>query len=325
MPTPAGVTAFVLEPNIGLVPHAPAYALALGLAVFLVVKAVRAPASLPLAWWWPAVIQLLLLALWSQNPNANHGGTPGVNRWVLSLLALSLPWFALARDTLPGGARLAMNALVAVLAVMSAAAHLPAAPENYRTPTRLAERMWRSGIVHISPAEVFAERTQGREPAFVPTHDGTCRVLLIAEQQAPAECPPPAEPLPGSCRAPGSMCYAVTDGSGTRYAAAPMNGFFHRAAPQSWPAGGPLAQAIGGLMTDVSPSTRVWRVDNSRRWREVFAGTALGMVLSSPDATIAYVLRGNERMARRVADEGWTVVPLVGESTLDNVAVVIPR
>jgi hypothetical protein len=325
VPSPAAVAAFVIEPNIGLLPHAPVYGLALICAVWLLIRAMRTDSRLPSLWWWPIVIQGVLLAAWSQNPNANHGGTPSLNRWVLSLLALSLPWLALARERLPSSSRVLLNVLVAVSAVMSAAAHLPSRPENYREPAVLAQRMWRRGLVHVTPAEVFAERAQGREPAFAPGHDGTCSVMLIADQQAPAQCPPPAAPLPAWCRGTGAMCYAVVDNGSAHYVPAPVNGFFYRAAPQSWPAGGPLAAAMSRVMREASPSTRAWQVDNSRRWREIFADAALGTVLTSPEATVVYVLRASDRTLRMIDDQGWTVTPLVGESPTDNLAVIIRK
>jgi hypothetical protein len=324
VPSPAGIAAFLIEPNIGLLPHAPVYGLALVAGIWLLVRTMQSR-SLPAAWWWPAVIQIGLLAVWSQNPNANHGGTPGMNRWVLSLLALSLPWLALARELIPVPGRVVMNVIVAVSAVMSAAAYLPSTPENYTQPTRLAERMWRRGWVHLTPAEVFAERAQRREPAFAPGHDGSCRVLLIADQQAPAQCAPPVEPLPRWCRGAGSMCYAVVTNGASHYVRAPVNGFFYRAAPQSWPAGGPLATAMRRVMHDASPSTRVWRIDNSRRWRELFAGAALGLVLSAPDTTIVYILRADGDARALIEKQGWNVIRLVGESETDNIAVTIPK
>jgi hypothetical protein len=326
IPSPAGVAAFVLEPNIGLLPSAPVYGVALVAAVVMAVKAMKAVSSNRALWWWPAVIQLLLVLAWSQNPNANHGGTPGMNRWVLSLLALSLPWLGMARHNWPPSTRVALNLIVAIGAVMSAAAHLPARAEDYRTPTRIAERMWNSGWVHITPAEVFAERTQGREPAFAPSHDGHCRVLLIADQQAPIHCAPPVDPLPASCRAPGAMCYAVTALDSYRYVTAPGNGFFYRVAQPSWPAGGPLAGAVHQVMRHANVNTRTWRVDNSRRWRERFEGADLGVVLSSPETAVIHVLRlSADARARLDADGEIQVVELQSGSPLQNLALVIRR
>jgi hypothetical protein len=220
-----------------------------------------------------------------------------------------------------------MNVLVAVPAVLSAAAHLPQHPENYRAPTRLAERMWSRGWVHVTPAEVFAERSQGREPALAPSHDGRCRILLIANQRAPVQCAPPVEPLPAWCRGTPSMCYAVAEGDARRYVPAPANGFFYQAAEPSWPAGGPLATAIHRVLRDADPHAQAWRVDNSRRWRERFAGADVGVVLSTLDATVVYIMRLSEDSRRRLSeDPALDVVELLGpDAPLTNLALVIRR
>lgn len=332
IPLPASLAAFVIEPNIGLLPSAPVYGVVMILAVWMMFKAARLKAAVPFPafWWWPAVIQVLLLLAWSQNPNANHGGTPGVNRWVLSLLALSLPWIADARQVLLAPGRQTLNIVIGVAGVMSAAAYVPARPENYREPTSLASRMWDAGLVHVTPAEVFAERTQGREPAFAPGHDGSCRVLLIAEQQSPVQCRPPVESLPSWCRGPAAMCYAITDGNSARYIRAPANGFFYRAAEPSWPAGGPLAGAMHRVLREADPNERVWRVENPRRWRERLAGADIGVVLSTADASVIYIPRLTEAARAAMIATGMTIVPLLtgGSSNaapLSNLAVVVPR
>jgi hypothetical protein len=281
--------------------------------------------SVPAYWWWPAAIHVILLAAWSQNPNANHGGTPGVNRWVLSLLALSLPWVAAARHSLPSGSRVALNIAVAVAAVMSAAAHLPSRPENYREPTALAKRMWSRGWVQVTPAEVFAERTSGREPAVLPTHDGACRILLIADQQAPASCVPPIEPLPSRCRAAGAMCYAIVDGESSRYVTAPGNGFFYRVADTSWPAGGPLAVGMHRVLRATDPTARVWRVENRMRWRDRLPGVDVGAVLRSGDVAVIYIPQASDEGRRALLADGQVVIPLIPPAQSSNLAVVIRR
>jgi hypothetical protein len=324
VPSPGGVAAFVLEPNIGLLPHAPVYAVSLIGALWMLLEKAR-NRSVPAYWWWPAVIHFILLAAWSQNPNANHGGTPGVNRWVLSLIALGLPWIAAARHALPAGGRVALNMAVAIAAVMSAAAHLPSRPENYREPTALAKRMWSAGWVQVTPAEVFAERTSGREPALLPTQDGGCRILLIADQQAPASCAPPTEPLPSRCRAAGAMCYAIVAGDTSRYVPAPNNGFFYRVADASWPAGGPLAAGMHRVLREADPAARVWRLENRMRWRDRLPGLDVGAVLRSGDIAVIYIPRATDEARRALAADGHQVIPLIPPAETSNLAVVIRR
>jgi hypothetical protein len=332
VPSLGGLAAFVVEPNIGLLPNAPAYAFALLAGCGLLVRQFRAKQIDTAVWWWPAIIQLVLLLVWSQNPNANHGGTPGVNRWTLSLLAISLPWIAEARRSLAQGARSTLNILVAVTGLLSAAAHLPSKPENYREPTALAMHVWDRGWLYATPAEVFAERTQGREPAFLPSHDGGCRVLLIADQQAPAQCPPPTEPLPSWCRQPSALCYAIVTGDRARYVRAPMNGFFFRFADWSWPAGGPLAAGVHRLLREADSHARVWRLDNPRRWRERLGNADIGVVLTTPNVTVIHVLRVTESARQALAgDEGLRIVPLISSADTGsagvwtNLAIIVKR
>jgi hypothetical protein len=183
--------------------------------------------------------------------------------------------------------------------------------------------MWHAGVVHVTPAEVFAERVQNREPAFLPTHDGTCRVLLIANQQAPPQCAPPVDPLPAECRRPDAMCYAVMDGDSSRYVPAPSNGFFYRVAEPSWPVGGPLAAGIRRVLREADPSARVWRVDSPRRWRERFLTADIAVVLVSTEAAVIHVARMTEAARRELAvDPTLRVVPLIAADDTHDVAAV---
>ena len=333
IPSAGGLAAFVVEPNIGVLPNAPVFGVAiLGFAVLLV-KSRSTLVGLPAVWWWPAVIQLALLVVWSQNPNMNHGGTPGMNRWVLSLLALGLPWIADLHRILTPTGRVVLTAIVSLLAVVSTTAHMPSRPEQYREPTRLAAWMWSLGWVHATPAEVFAERTQGREPAFVPSHEGDCKVMLIADQRAPVHCLPPTVPLPTRCRQSGAVCYALDESGHSRYVTAPTNGFFYNAAEPSWPAGGPLATGMNQALREADPAVRVWRLDAARTWREALGGADLGAVLSSSRVVVIYVTRASGAALRAfVSDRGARVYSLIpfGAPDLDapqltNLAVVVQK
>jgi hypothetical protein len=194
-------------------------------------------------------------------------------------------------------------------------------------------RAWEAGWVHVTPAEVFAERTQGREPASAPSHEGGCEILLIANQQAPVQCAPPREPLPSWCRGADAMCYAVVAEDGAaRYVRAPQNGFFYRAAEPAWPAGGPLAAAIHRVLREADPSAGAWRVENPRRWREGLSGADIGVVLSRPGVSVIHILRASDSARRALADQAElqviTLLPgraPVEETTLTNLAVIARR
>jgi hypothetical protein len=282
-----GVTAFLIEPNIGLGPNAPAFVVALAAPLVLLWR--RAP--LPAVWWWPALIQLMLLALWSQNPNANHGGTPGVNRWTLSLLALSLPWLGALAGALAGTGRVALIAVVAVAAAASGARHLPQYAERYVSPSALAAWMWSRGFVRPTPGEVFAERVQGREAPRVPASYDGCRVVLMADGQWPMQCVPPAASVPPACTRVGSLCYGIARGNDARVFTTANNGFFYSPAVPSWPASGPLAAGVRDTLLLADDSGLEWQPQVRDRWVDIAQDVAIEAILHRERALVVYISR----------------------------------
>jgi hypothetical protein len=343
-PSLAGLLAFLGEPNIGIIVNAPAYMIALvGL-----LAAVRAPARSGGNWWWPAVITILLLFIWSQNPNANHGGTPGVNRWVLALLPLSLPWvtgpYALYGRTL----RSVLAATIAVLSVSSAYWHLPSLPENYLNPTGTARMLWSRGWLHLTPAEVFAERTAHSEGPALPLADETCGVSLVWDLQSPVACIPPATQLPSECAGVDGFCFAVSRDDAIGVIHAPYNGFFFRADARSWPAAGPLASGVRSVLLALDSDTHRWEVANERRWvrdrREVdvravlerpgrvfffiaHTGSSPSLVLRAPPGTEAVLHRLNplQTISTTATVDGALTVGLPADATNLAVALRSPR
>jgi hypothetical protein len=199
---------------------------------------------------------------------------------VLSLLALSLPWIAaLDRAATPAGRR-AFAAAIGMAALVSAAWHLPSRPEQYVRPTALAQAMWSAGWVHVTPAEVFAERVQGREAPSLPLAYDNCRVVLMSDGQWPITCVPPPGGVPRSCLRAGAMCYGVSTRDTTRVIATANDGFFFTPAVPSWPADGPLARSIRAVLLDTDGSGLDWRVEPVRQW-----------LARSQDATVETILR----------------------------------
>jgi hypothetical protein len=333
-PSPPGLLAFLGEPNIGIIVNAPAYMFALvGL-----LAAVRVPARSGGNWWWPAVIQILLLFIWSQNPNANHGGTPGVNRWVLALLPLSLPWvtsaYALSGRTL----RSVFAATIAVLNIGSAYWHLPYLPENYLNPTGTARTLWSRGWLHLTPAEVFAERTAHTEGPALPLADETCGVALVWDLQSPVACSPPATPFPSECTGVDGFCFAIWRDDAVEVIHAPYNGFFFRADARSWPAAGPLASGVRSVLLALDSDNHRWEVADERRWvrerREVevravlerpgrvflyiaYTGSSPSLVLGAPAGTEAVLhrLMPLQTMSTAAAVDGVLTVGLPADAT----------
>lgn len=321
------LAAFVVEPNIGLVLSAPVYALALAMAAWSTLRlsakrppvhSARAPISgtghqelaPPVQFWMPVIIQALLLVIWSQNPNINHGGTPGVNRWVLSLLALSLPWIGSMYLTMSKLSQRVVVTFVIVSAGWSASQHMPSRPEEYLRPTKVAEMMWRGGWLHATPAEVFAERSQHREPPLIPARYGGCDVVLISDLQWPLQCVPPDAEMPRQCRPPYSMCYAVAQGEATRILPTSFNGFFYSLAVPSWPATGPLASGVRALLRELDAGSREWAVEDARRWVEFAKDVEVAVVLRRDAAIFLHVARTGDDPELRLVAPGFAAASL---------------
>ena len=284
-PTPAGLLAFLGEPNIGIIVNAPAYLLALvGLLV-----AVRAPARSGSNWWWPVVIQVLLLLIWSQNPNANHGGTPGVNRWVLALLPLSLPWTAGMYALCGRAVRRVLAATFLALGIYSAYWHLPYRPENYLNSTTTARTLWSRGWLHLTPAEVFAERTAHTEGPALPISDQACGVTLVLDLQSPVSCVPPATEFPAACRGVDGFCFAISRGNTVQVIRAPYNGFFFRPDTRSWPAAGPLAAGVRSVLRALDSDTPRWQIGDEKRWVHEKRAADVRVVLERPQRVFLYI------------------------------------
>jgi hypothetical protein len=332
---------FLVEPNIGIAPAMPAIVVATGAVVL--VAALRRP--LPPALWWPIAIQLVLLAVWTLNPNANHGGTPGVNRWTLSLAPLTLPWVTAAYTASPGVLGRVFAGVIALTASYSVYFHMPQRPENYLQPTMLAEAFWSRGWLRATSAEVFAERTAASETPLVPTSDGACRVVLVWDMQWPLECVPPDTRLPPSCGGIDSFCLVSQHDGGVDVAPASFNGFFFRIAPQSWPASGPLASGLRTVMVSIAPDERRWRAASERHWlreRNAVDGVVL---LQGDKGVLVYISRTGASPSLRIEGasqaEAYSLLPfrqlgrqlsLNRENTLNvtlppnasNLAVAIP-
>lgn len=334
--SPRGMIAFLIEPNIGLVVAAPAWA-----AVVIGVIALQRGGGRNVSLWWPVIVQLLLLAIWATNPSANHGGTPGVNRWVLSLLPLSIPWLSHGHAVTPRSLRRALLPVVIVGACLSVGWHLPRWPESYVTPTALATQVWKFGYVDVTPAETFAERVSGREPPTLPVHQASCEVVLMVGAQWPITCVPPAIALPPTCRAFDAMCYVVSD---RRVVPAVNNGFIFRLVSTSWLAEGPLAAGVRRLMLELAPGVSEWAIGDLGLVGEVARDARPLAVLQHGNVAFAYIpqtgaeaklairapsgarvsvvqLTPFARLQETYAGDGETVVRLPRASS--NIAVVV--
>jgi hypothetical protein len=226
--------AFLIEPNIGLLPSFPV----LGLAVLMASAAMAVQRQSILRQphiWMPPVLSLVLLAAFTQSVNANHGGTPGPNRWVFWLVPLAAPLLGAAVATLRQSGRIVAGCLAVASATVSVMAYHPKLPESYLAPTRLARHLWQHTPTLVNPpAEVFAERMTGAEPPPIPAATPGCTKALLVEGRWPFPCAP--FDAPPNCTAPGTLCYANARGEGYVFAAAlAVSGYHYDTHDRTWP------------------------------------------------------------------------------------------
>jgi hypothetical protein len=216
LPDAGAAGAFVWDPNLGILPHFPALAVAvLGALVVLAVRRPRAlaqPTILLLA-----ALGVLFVVCFAQTTNFNSGGTPGPGRYGLWLVPLAIPLLAHANRY---GGRTWRTGLAAV-AVLSAGwalvAYQPARPEAYRRPTRLAAALWEYAPWLDNPIpEIFVERVTGYDITsgpLVPAATANCSKALLVGGRWPPHCQGAA--VPATCAAPGAYCYANRRANGT--------------------------------------------------------------------------------------------------------------
>ena len=192
----------VLDPNLGLFPHAP---VTLTLAVVGALVALAGRRALPAV----LVFGLLPLLMYACTANSNwNNDTSGPSRYVVWLLPL-VALVAAAETGGPSSRRLGrLGAWVLGLAVVTQAAAVlvrggPLAPSDYleHSPAaRLVLARW-PALYDPEPL-VFVERTLGREgpysgPVIYRDAAGRCRKAWLQWRHAPAllaECgPPPGE------------------------------------------------------------------------------------------------------------------------------------
>ena len=201
------IVALLIDPNIGFVPTAPFLVLT-GLTAVAGIAAAR-----PRALWraelvTPVACAAITLGAMTQTTNINHGGTPGMNRHLLTLIPLVIPAVRIA-VALRAPRTSAFAALAFASVVWSAWWTAPARPEIYRHPTALADYLWREHPGWLNPPpEVFAERVSHLEPPPVPVATPGCAKVLLSAGRWPAECPAMTAGTPGECYGRDYVCYA---------------------------------------------------------------------------------------------------------------------
>jgi len=190
----------LFDPNLGLAPYAPVL-FGIALAGLFVRRSTTALV-------FGIVVGLLLV--FAATGNVNHGGTPGMSRYGLWLLAAMTPLVATGSDRLGRHQGLAIAALC-VSCVVSLMAFRPAWLERREGPSGVAAMLWSRWPALDNPLpEVFAERVTGVDGAPpVPAATQGCRKILIRGDGTDAWWPFPCEPAaaPPACVRINALCY----------------------------------------------------------------------------------------------------------------------
>lgn len=208
----------VVDPTIGILPNFPGLLVAVILATVMLLT--RAPTRLRrLDVVVALVMGMIFLFGFAQTSNVNHGGTPGLSRYGIWLVPLTIPLFA-GFDALAPRRWLAMLSVTA--AVSSTACVMVYAPrfgENYWAPSRLAAFLWTEHPALDNPLpEIFAERLLGKgDTSWLPLATSGCeKVLLVGGDGHDVAWPVPCGPqqAPEVCMAKAALCYAnLVDGT----------------------------------------------------------------------------------------------------------------
>jgi hypothetical protein len=213
MPSLAEIAAPLVDPNIGLIPNAPAWAIAV-IAALVVLLRRRARDLVAPDVLAAAIAGIVFLIVVARNTNPHHGGTPSISRYALWLIPLAIP--LLMRAVAYGGAEWSRGlwGLAFASALVSVFAFHPAVPQNSREPTWLANWLWTKHPSWYNPLpQVFIEpHTRGEDP-MVPIATPGCEKILLGGNKTAGIWPIPCFPgdLPEMCR--GIYCYANRAGN----------------------------------------------------------------------------------------------------------------
>jgi hypothetical protein len=160
---------------------------------------------------------LALLVVVSRPVNLNHGGSPGMSRYALWLLACTMPLVAQGTIVLSRSRPLVLTLALVLVVSMSWYAFRPEAVDRGgNTPSQGATMIWTRWPWLDNPLpEVFAERVSGVDGVPpVPIGITGCHKALIRGDGAETWWPFPCEPrqAPPECVAAGALCYANGDG-----------------------------------------------------------------------------------------------------------------
>jgi hypothetical protein len=221
VPSVAEVVAPLVDPNIGLIPNAPAWAIAV-IAALVVLLRRRARDIVAPDLLAAAIAGVTFLLVVARNTNPHHGGTPSISRYALWLIPLAIPVLWRAAALSGAGWSRGLWGLAFASAMVSVFAFHPAVPQNFREPTWLASWLWSKHPSWYNPLpQVFIEpHTRGEEP-MVPIATPGCEKILVGGNRTTGVWPIPCYPveIPESCH--GIYCYANRQGSGYTFVPPP--------------------------------------------------------------------------------------------------------
>ena len=271
------LSAVVFDPALGLVGNFPLFLVVVAAGLLTLARRDRRnlfSADMIVA----GIAAGIFLFAFSRTTNVHHGGTPGMSRYALWLVPLSVPLLWIMNAGARRFWRPFLRTIAAVSALISVVAFHPSVPENSREPTWLARFLWTRLPAWNNPLpEVFIETLLHSDDSWVPVSTGGCEKILIGASDGaggiwPVPCYP--APVPDECRRPGAMCYA--NRVGQRYEFVPVaaaSAEIVRVRPDAvWPA-------------DAEPHVR--RLYESWNWRSLRAGfDSLDVVRAAVDVSV---------------------------------------
>ncbi len=286
--------AALVDPNLGLIPHAPILAAAvIGAAVVLIF---RAPRRLAAPGMCAAVVSGAWLAFVAATAtNVNHGGTPGMSRYATWFIPLAIPLFQDVDRLFPRLRRWMIAPALAAI-VLGAWAFHPARAETPGRPTRLASFLWTRYPSLDNPLpEVFDERLRGLDENWLPVATPGCeKVLLPGRGGRDSVWPMPCAPvtIPARCQASGALCYANRTATGYAFVTARVSGpqAFRLDRAATWP------QSAEPAVADVLASLAWWNM------RVLQVGSPGAVVRSARNVARVYTWQAADRLFVFAAD-----------------------
>lgn len=208
----------LIDLNLGLIPYAPV------LVVLAVIGATEHPRRVHV---FVGLLLVALLVVLSRPLNLNHGGSPGISRYALWLLACLMPSAAAGAWRIEQRRPLIMALAMMLVVAMSWYSFRPEAVDRGGgTPSMGATAIWTRWPALENPLpEVFAERVSGvdGEPP-VPIALTGCGKALIRGDGTNTWWPFPCEPrrAPEECTSLNALCYV----NGDRFVRAPRQSSF---------------------------------------------------------------------------------------------------